>query len=61
MFLAIPAVILALALVTILRTQPGAKGGGIDPEVALILALGFVSIPVLGRITPRQHVVVVGA
>jgi peptide/nickel transport system permease protein len=50
-FLAIPAVILALALVTILRTQPGTHGGGLDPEVALILALGFVSIPVLGRIT----------
>ena len=50
-FLAIPAVILALALVTILRTQPGTKGGGLDPVVALILALGFVSIPVLGRIT----------
>jgi peptide/nickel transport system permease protein len=50
-FLAIPAVILALALVTILRTQPGTHGGGLDPEVALILALGVVSIPVLGRIT----------
>lgn len=50
-FLAIPAVILALALVTVLRTQPGTNGGGVDPEVALILALGFVSIPVLGRIT----------
>ena len=50
-FLAIPAVILALALVTILRTQPGTGGGGLDPEVALILALGLVSIPVLGRIT----------
>jgi peptide/nickel transport system permease protein len=50
-FLAIPAVILALALVTILRTQPGTNGGGLDPEVALIFALGFVSIPVLGRIT----------
>jgi peptide/nickel transport system permease protein len=50
-FLAIPAVILALALVTILRTQPGTNGGGLDPEVALILALGVVSIPVLGRIT----------
>jgi peptide/nickel transport system permease protein len=49
--LSIPAVILALALVTILRTQPGTKGGGLDPEVALILALGFVAIPVLGRIT----------
>ena len=48
--LAIPAVILALALVTVLRTQPGSSGG-IDPEVALILAIGAVSIPVLGRIT----------
>ncbi len=51
-FLSIPAVILALALVTILRTQPGTRGGaGLDPEVALILAIGIVSIPVLGRIT----------
>jgi peptide/nickel transport system permease protein len=50
-FHAIPAVILARALVTILRTQPGTHGGGLDPEVALILALGLVSIPVLGRIT----------
>ncbi|MEX1006669.1 MAG: ABC transporter permease [Acidimicrobiia bacterium] len=51
-FLAIPAVILALALVTILRTQPGSGSeAGLDPEVALILALGIVSIPVLGRIT----------
>jgi peptide/nickel transport system permease protein len=49
--LAIPAVILALALVTVLRTQPGTSGSGLDPEVALILALGIVSIPVLGRIT----------
>ena len=30
-FLSIPAVILALALVVILRTQPGTDGGGIDP------------------------------
>jgi len=53
-FLSIPAVILALALVTILRTQStasGASNGGLDPEVALIIALGIVSIPVLGRIT----------
>jgi peptide/nickel transport system permease protein len=51
-FLAIPAVILALALVTILRTQPGAEGGpGMDPTLALIIAIGIVSIPVLGRIT----------
>jgi len=52
-FLSIPAVILALALVTILRAQPGTAGGnaGLDPEWALIVALGIVSIPVLGRIT----------
>jgi peptide/nickel transport system permease protein len=50
-FLSIPAVILALALVVILRTQPGTDGGGIDPVPALILAIGLVSIPVLGRIT----------
>ena len=53
-FLSVPAVILALALVTILRTQPSASGrssAGLDPEVALIIALGIVSIPVLGRIT----------
>jgi len=53
-FLSIPAVILALALVTILRTPADAAGrstAGLDPEVALIIALGIVSIPVLGRIT----------
>jgi peptide/nickel transport system permease protein len=51
-FLAIPAVILALALVTILRTDPTKPGSaGMDPELALIVALGIVSIPVLGRIT----------
>ncbi|HEY7106549.1 MAG TPA: ABC transporter permease [Acidimicrobiia bacterium] len=50
--LAIPAVILALALVTILRQDPANPGaGGLDPEVALIFAIGIVSIPVLGRIT----------
>jgi peptide/nickel transport system permease protein len=51
-FLAIPAVILALALVVILRTDPSNPGaGGVDPTTALILAIGLVSIPVLGRIT----------
>jgi peptide/nickel transport system permease protein len=48
--LSIPAVILALALVVILRTQPGTDEGGLDPTTALILAIGLVSIPVLGRI-----------
>ena len=53
-FLSIPAVILALALVTILRAPAAtaaARPPGLDPEVALIIALGIVSIPVLGRIT----------
>ncbi|HEX9467195.1 MAG TPA: ABC transporter permease [Acidimicrobiia bacterium] len=52
-FLSIPAVILAVALVTILRERPSAQGGsvGLDPRLALIFALGLVAIPVLGRIT----------
>jgi peptide/nickel transport system permease protein len=51
-FLAIPAVILALALVVILRTDPSTpEAGGLEPAPALILAIGIVSIPVLGRIT----------
>lgn len=50
--LAIPAVILALALVVILRTDPAnPDAGGIDPLPALILAIGLVAVPVLGRIT----------
>jgi peptide/nickel transport system permease protein len=53
-FLSIPAVILAVALVTILKERQNPTGSGtvgIDPKLALILALGLVSIPVLGRIT----------
>jgi peptide/nickel transport system permease protein len=53
-FLSIPAVILALALVTILRAPAAGSGrtsAGLDPEMALIIALGIVAIPVLGRIT----------
>ena len=52
-FLSIPGVILAVALVTVLRGAPGQTGGstGLDPELALIIALGVVSVPVLGRIT----------
>jgi peptide/nickel transport system permease protein len=56
-FLAIPAVILALALVVILRAPPEASGAsgasnpGLDATTALIIAIGLVSVPVLGRIT----------
>ena len=52
-FLSIPAVILALALVAFLQGSAGETGGsaGVDPKFILILALGIVSIPLLGRIT----------
>lgn len=52
-FLSIPAVILSLALVAFLQGSAGETGGGagIDPKFILILALGIVSIPLLGRIT----------
>jgi len=50
--LAVPAVILALAFVVVLRTDPNdPNGGGLDATTALIIAIGLVSIPVLGRIT----------
>ena len=50
--LAVPAVILALAFVVILRTDPSNPGaGGLDATTSLIIAIGLVSIPVLGRIT----------
>jgi peptide/nickel transport system permease protein len=50
--LAVPAVILALAFVVVLRTDPNDPGaGGLDATTSLILAIGLVSIPVLGRIT----------
>src|SRR4029077_4575627 len=50
--LAVPAVILALAFVVVLRTDPNdPNGGGLDATTAVIIAIGLVSIPVLGRIT----------
>jgi peptide/nickel transport system permease protein len=50
--LAVPAVILALAFVVILRTDPNnPRGGGVNATTAVIIAIGLVSIPVLGRIT----------
>lgn len=53
-FLAIPAVVLALALVAFLQGAASSSGGGgsnIDPKFILILAIGVVAIPLLGRIT----------
>lgn len=52
-FLAIPAVVLALALVAFLQGAATSAGGGdkVDPKLLLILAIGIVSVPLLGRIT----------
>jgi peptide/nickel transport system permease protein len=54
--LSIPAIVLALALVAFLQASTkGVSGndGGFfhDPKVILILAIGVVSVPLLGRIT----------
>jgi peptide/nickel transport system permease protein len=51
--LSIPAIILALALVAFLATQSAAGGGGtgLPRELILIIAIGVVAIPLLGRIT----------
>ncbi len=52
--LSIPAIVLALALVAFLQ-QPGGQSGGsgsaLPPELILIIAIGIVAIPLLGRIT----------
>lgn len=52
--LSIPAIVLALALVAFLQ-QPGGQSGGsgsaLPPELILIIAIGIVSVPLLGRIT----------
>jgi peptide/nickel transport system permease protein len=52
-FLAIPAVVLALALVAFLQgaSTSGSGGSTVDPKLILIAAIGIVSIPLLGRIT----------
>ncbi len=51
-FLAIPAVVLALALVAFLAGAAASTGqSSVDPKLILILAIGIVSIPLLGRIT----------
>lgn len=50
--LAFPQLILALALVTFLRGDPSQEGGfRLPTELVLIVALGIVSTPLLGRIS----------
>lgn len=48
--LAIPALVLAMALVSVLKGDPQ-DGGGMDPVTILIITLGIVSIPLIARIT----------
>ena len=48
--LAIPQLVLALALVSVLKGDP-TKGNGLPIPIILIIALGIVSIPLLARIT----------
>jgi len=52
-FLAIPAVVLALALVAFLQgaSAEGGSGSTVDAKLLLIVAIGIVSVPLLGRIT----------
>jgi peptide/nickel transport system permease protein len=51
--LSIPAVIFALALVAFLQasSNTGGSSSALSPELTLIIAIGVVSIPLLGRIT----------
>lgn len=48
--LAFPPLVLALALVAVLKGDPAAPGG-LPTTIILILALGIVTIPILARIT----------
>lgn len=49
--LAIPALVLALALVAVLKGNPAESEGGLSGQVILIIAICIVSIPALARIT----------
>lgn len=50
--LSVPSVIMALALVAFLQGSPSeAATSGLPPELILIIAIGVVSIPLVGRIT----------
>jgi peptide/nickel transport system permease protein len=51
--LSVPAIVLALSLSAFLlgSADQAAKGGGMPPELVLIIAIGVVSIPLVGRIS----------
>jgi peptide/nickel transport system permease protein len=51
--LSVPAIVLALALSAFLlgSADEAAKGGGLPPELVLIIAIGVVTIPLIGRIS----------
>ncbi|MFO7590938.1 MAG: ABC transporter permease [Acidimicrobiia bacterium] len=50
--LSVPSVIMALALVAFLQGSPSeAATSGLPPELILIIAIGVVAIPLVGRIT----------
>jgi len=51
--LSVPALVLALSLTAFLLGSPdqAAKGGGLPPELVLIITLGIVTIPLIGRIS----------
>jgi len=48
--LAIPALVLAMSLVSVLKGDPS-QGGGMDPRTILVLTLAIVSVPLIARIT----------
>jgi len=51
--LSVPAIVLALSLTAFLlgSADDAARGGGMPPELVLIIAIGVVSIPLVGRIS----------
>lgn len=49
--LAIPALVLAMALVSVLKGNPTSDSGGMDPLYILVITLAIVSIPLIARIT----------
>jgi len=49
--LAIPAIVLAMALVSVLKGDPNSGSQGMDPLYILVLTLAVVSVPLIARIT----------